>query len=877
MYIPLDFPCLLGQNDSVVMKLRPLSFLLTLLAALALPAAYAQDNADEPTPAAETADGESADGESADGDEADDEDGAEQLDEEKSVVISDKNYIDKNVNLGWANTKGLESSLGAKLERTVKSLDPEKVRKFVSKGKNRLLLAQYMLALADQTTPEEHLAKSKGDAVKKAEEARNALAALEAEKPGPKKEERDAHQKAVADAKAKLEGLEAIANIPCTMQEFAASKDAHKCLKAVTGNEQWMEDLVLSGVCVAPGRAMALIAAIGREHPEMYKDDMVRRIATATAIEWSKSNWDFNKGLLRADYYIRHYQDKQLNVLFDKLPMNLRRMVCGCKGDNRAGEVPSLEWALMNVKLPEDQYPGSCWRNGYKLYNVYGSSIHGADYGMTFEGMYDGNHHQFTYEVGGVCGGLSHFGAFAALANGIPAMTMGEPGHCAFLVLIRGKWTPAYSLGWEHGSHFTPWPNFHQFSSIHMMTELYTPEQREATYISDTYRALGHHFANRKQDKKAIAAFRAAVSAQPLSFSAWQAYADYVKEKHADDEKLWLQLHDELCLGLVPRYPEMAAALLQNTIYPALQTCVKKPETLAECVHLFWDNVTDFGPDRWHVDTFGEAQAKLLSGDKTSLADPKSPLVTDFATMQHLFAIILTDVGSNNKYSPAIVEWANERSAETPVSGGNLQKVVTDVSAAAMAQSSAGRANIGESGDALVRAAEKAKDVGAFQQLAKTLAEAKNRTNGTLPDYAAPADEFMSTGSLVYTGKYDPKDDASRHWGVLEKCGGCIKTAALKDAWIGMKLKRDAFITTVVLVTPDGSSAYDNMQLQVSDSGEAGSWADVGSNLGPNKDRVHVINLGEQGVKAKFMRVIRKGGTESFQLNAFHAFGRKAA
>lgn len=841
-----------------------------------MPLSFAQD-ADEPAPAAETADGEGADGESADAEDGEGEEPAEALDEEKSVVVSDKNYIDKNANLGWANCKGLESSLGAKLERSVKSLDPEKVRAFVSKGKNRLLLAQYLLAVADQTTPEEHINKSKGDSVKKAEEARNKLAEIEAVKPGPKKEERAAHQQAVADAKEKLEALEAIANIPATMQEFAASKDAHKCLKAVTGNEQWMEDLVLSGVCVAPGRAMALLSAIGKEHPDMYKDDMVRRIATATAIEWSKSNYDFNKGLLRADYYIRHYQDKQLNVIFDKLPMNLRRMVCGCKGDNRAGEVPSLEWALMNVKLPEDQYPGSCWRNGYKLYNVFGSSIHGADYGMTFEGMYDGNHHQFTNEVGGVCGGLSHFGAFAALANGIPAMTMGEPGHCAFLVLIRGKWTPAYSLGWEHGSHFTPWPNFHQFSSIHMMTELYSAEQREATYISDTYRALGIHFANRKQDKKAVAAFRAAVSAQPLSFSAWLAYADYLKEHHATDEKLWVQLNDEICLSLATRYPEMAAALLQGTVYPALQTCVKKPETLAECVHLFWDSVTDFGPDRWHVDTFGEAQAKLLSSDKTSLADPKSPLVTDFSTLQHLFAIILTDVGSNNKYSPAIVEWANERSAETPASGGNLQQVVTTLSTQVMAQSSAGRANIGESGDALVRAAEKAKDVGAFQQLGKALADAKNRTNGSVPDYTVPADEFLSTGGLIYTGKYDDKDDASRHWGVLEKCGGCIKTAALKDAWIGMKLKRDAFVTTVVLITPDGSAAYDNMQLQVSDSGEAGSWADVGANLGPNKDRVHVINLGEQGMKTKFMRVIRKGGSESFQLNAFHVYGRKAA
>lgn len=843
------------------MKFRSLSFLLFLLSALVMSPALAQEP--DAAPAAETAEGDGAD------------ENADLADEDKSVVLSDKNYIDKNVNLGWANCKGLQSSLGAKLERSVKSLEPDKVRAFVSKGKNRLLLAQYLLAAADQNTPEEHFAKGKAAAVKKAEEARKKLAELEEQKPGPKKEEREAHQQAVNEAKAILAAQESLANIPATMQEFAASKDAQKLLKAVTGNEKWMEDFVLSGVCVGPGRAFALLAAIGREHPEMYKDEMVRRIATATAIEWAKSNYDFNKGLLRADYFIRHYQDKKLNVLFDDLPMHLRRIVCGCKGDNRAGEVASMEWALENVNLPEDQYTGCCWRNGYKTYNVYGTSIQSTEHSVPFDGMYIDNHHQYTFEVGGVCGGLSHFGAFSALAHGIPATTMGEPGHCAHLILVRDKWTTAYSVNWNHRTHFHVWGDIECFQSIDMMTELYSPEQREATYISDTYRALALHFAEQKKDKNALAAFRSAVSAQPLSYSAWMAYAAYLKANHAADEKLWLQLHDAACTTLAPRYPEMAAHLMISTVYPALQGCVKNQETLAACVHLFWDSVTDFGPDRWKVDELGEAQLKLLSGGKSLISDPASPAVTDFNIVSRLFAIILTDVGNNAKYSPVVVEWANEKAAETQ--GGNLQQVVAKLSTQVMAQSAAGSRNIGESGAGLVRAAEKAKDIGAFQQLAKALAEAKKRTDDTLPNYNAPAEEFQSKGGLVYTGKYDDHDDPSCHWGVLEKCGGCIATAPLKDAWIGMKLKRDCFVTTVVLITPDTSAAYDNMQLQVSETGESGSWQDVGANLGKNRSRVHTVKLDEQGVKTKYLRVIRKGGSESFRLNAFHVYGRKAA
>jgi hypothetical protein len=42
---------------------------------------------------------------------------------------------------------------------------------------------------------------------------------------------------------------------------------------------------------------------------------------------------------------------------------------------------------------------------------------------------------------GGVCGALSHVGAHAAAAHGIPAYTVGQPGHCAYAFRPeRGKW-----------------------------------------------------------------------------------------------------------------------------------------------------------------------------------------------------------------------------------------------------------------------------------------------------------------------------------------------------------------------------------------------------------------------------------------------------
>ena len=44
------------------------------------------------------------------------------------------------------------------------------------------------------------------------------------------------------------------------------------------------------------------------------------------------------------------------------------------------------------------------------------------------------------YEVGAVCGGISKFGCAMAQAFGIPAMPLGQPGHCAFLWWKEGEW-----------------------------------------------------------------------------------------------------------------------------------------------------------------------------------------------------------------------------------------------------------------------------------------------------------------------------------------------------------------------------------------------------------------------------------------------------
>lgn len=100
-----------------------------------------------------------------------------------------------------------------------------------------------------------------------------------------------------------------------------------------------------------------------------------------------------------------------------------------------------LVWARHNV--PDDfRSPGRIGEAthnmmNYKETNDSGISVHDG-------AKYYGNRPvtmAVLLEIGAVCGGISKFGCSMSQAFGIPAMPVGQPGHCAFLWWNEGNWT----------------------------------------------------------------------------------------------------------------------------------------------------------------------------------------------------------------------------------------------------------------------------------------------------------------------------------------------------------------------------------------------------------------------------------------------------
>lgn len=111
----------------------------------------------------------------------------------------------------------------------------------------------------------------------------------------------------------------------------------------------------------------------------------------------------------------------------------------------------SFAWAAENINMPWDQYHAACWAAIYTDPSKFGDSVQGGAYNMPFSN--DMSDAETTHRNGGVCGALSHLGTFACMAHGIPATTVGQPGHCAYGYRIdRGKWIGGFG-GPDGGMH----------------------------------------------------------------------------------------------------------------------------------------------------------------------------------------------------------------------------------------------------------------------------------------------------------------------------------------------------------------------------------------------------------------------------------------
>lgn len=758
----------------------------------------------------------------------------------------------------WAEPEKLRSELADKIISLISTPDEKSLRSFLKSPENRILLAQWMLVDAvvkSESAAQEYKSKAESELTKAECELNKIKQAIE----DGDKSEKTAARLARVEKRYKERKDEAESAI--LLAEALKADGGAELMAAITSDPVWLNQFVYSGECERVGVALSILLKIKEKYPELLDNSLHRDIATATALEFARSGWLQCKAVERAAFFIDNYEKGRLNIVFDDLPFWQRRMVCGCKGDNEFGSVKSLQWSLDNVHLPVDQYAGTFWRCGYKLYNLFGMSIHGDAYYAPFDDIYGENKTGATFHVGGVCGSLSHFGAFSALAHGIPALTSGEPGHCSFIVLIGDKWTPGNSLSWERGCHWQAWKGVHVFSHLHMASAMYDDKKESSllTLYSQSWRTLAGVYAV-AHPEQALDSYAAAVKTQPCNYAAWREYAEYLKASEAQTDA-WLAFNKAVCSYLVPRFPEMASELLRKHAYPAMITALPEAE-LRSCMVDFWKALKVLGPERWHVDDMANAQVDALGIKQNGEA------------LSTFYADILRGASSGAQYMPLLMSWGNEIAKELGDDAGALfmDAMIKGISSDTSLSGDARDKAIGSA----ILAAASMYDIESFQSLSK-LASSKKSKKERMPSIKSFSGKLMSEGGVVRTSSTCSADNPCAHAGLLTRAGGSCYTDKTEKAWVAVGMPRLANLTGVVIVPSAGKlGKVKQIAVEVSETGNDGDWQEVAV-ITSFEDSALAVDLKDSLPAARFVRFVRTGDKSHFSLRGIYVYGKPAS
>lgn len=213
----------------------------------------------------------------------------------------------------------------------------------------------------------------------------------------------------------------------------------------------------------AGGRWREAVGVLGRcARDGTHREGLPLRVSVATALVFAEPVRAMADGseidpVARVDSFLEWDTRGELFPSFRELsPWELRFVVGSWSTD------ADLAWARANIKPDlrrRDKVGEAAHMLAYNLTNKNGVSVQEGkrfydDKPMTLAVM---------LEYGGVCGAISRFGSSMSQAFGVPAMPVGQPGHCAFLWQKEPRaWTIGNDIsGWsesaQHDGVFLPW------------------------------------------------------------------------------------------------------------------------------------------------------------------------------------------------------------------------------------------------------------------------------------------------------------------------------------------------------------------------------------------------------------------------------------
>lgn len=619
--------------------------------------------------------------------------------------------------------------------------------------------------------------------------------------------------------------------------------------RQLLSSPEWQHEFHDSGPVENPVEALKILAGIWKSDPSLLANPTARGMATACALESPPRKWTLEEVLPRYRFFTEKWEQGLLNVMYQNLSVFERRYLARGVQHTRFNTLDSMQYHNDEVCLPSEKYTGACWYARWILDNPFGDSIHGPLYYAPFDQSW-GNYAEIVRNVGGVCGSLSNFGAAAALANGVPAVTMGEPGHCAYAVMTKpGNWQPAYSLSWKRGTH----TSFHGSSWGWHILITTAQQDIEATRTSGDYRRLARHYAEKENFGKAREVMTLARQKHPAAWPNWTLSAEILEKSKALPAD-WKNLHTDVLAYLSPLGGEVAFHFLHQSIYPKLldPKDLRQTQKVLFAAHQALDG---WGLGRWDF--------------QRTLADQLKLFGTDVSAQDQFMAGLFPIHAEKNVFTADILGLQLERTKDDQK---RFQVFIDSISKALAQGAQSGTDQYKNVITTLARSvlpkAAATGDKATFQAIGKLTAEVFEKNSVTPEKF--PGILLSSGGTFAIQQPGNRWDDPSRHWGVIEEHGGDFHTN-VTPATATIQLGNYGDLTGVVIVTRDGQFArLINAVLQTSIDGK--EWTDV--HTFKEHGRVHRIDLRGKKISAGYVRVIHEG-QPSLHFHKFHVYGDK--
>lgn len=625
--------------------------------------------------------------------------------------------------------------------------------------------------------------------------------------------------------------------------------DTREFARLLTSNETWQRELCDSGPVEDGGKTVHVLYDIWKSDKTLVDRPIDRAMATACALEGGHFDWSSERMIERYDYFRDKWKLGLLNIMYKDLSVFERRYLAHGVQHQHLNGLESMEYQNLEVCLPADKYTGACWYARWILLNPFGDTIHGPLYYQPYRNSWT-NAAEMIRNIGGVCGSLSNFGAAAAIANGVPAITMGEPGHCAYTVMVKkGEWQPAYSLSWQRGIHR---PFYGQSSwGWHILTNK-AQEKQEDVYASADIRRLAKDYAQKKLTGKAMETITVARQKYPLDWQNWETSAQILSDLNGPTSQ-WQELHNDTLKYLAPVAPEVAWELLDKHVYKHVLPEGKDNADGREKILLAYQNsISGWGVARWDFDKALSKQVKLLGGGPQ--------IEDDFAVAcfgTHVKDNVLTPVILENQLS-RIGKNDDRRTKFIASIGKGLSK----------GKGSDFNEVIVTLAQKILPDAAKNGDKATFQFIGE-LTKRVFKPCEISPE-KFPGILLSSGGTFRIDEPGNRYDNPAQHWGVIEEHGGYFHTGN-KDPHATIQLGNYGLLSGVIIVTREGHIGRLNGAI-LETSLDGNEWTTV--HTFSNVKRINRIPLADKKIEAGYVRVSHPK-KEHLHFEKFLVYGKK--